>query len=70
MGISIQPENWGTSTPNFIDTFANSTTGDMADALPAGQVSAMELFDAAVSRIETLDGPINALVVRDFDRLW
>ena len=68
MGISIQPENWGTSTPNFIDTFANSTAWDLADSLPAGQVSAMELFDAAVSRIETLDGPINAVVVRDFDR--
>ena len=56
--------------PNIIDTFANSTAGDLADALPAGQVSAVQLFDAAVSRIETLDGPINALVVRDFDRLW
>jgi amidase len=28
----------------------------------------MELTDAAISRIEGLDGPINAVVVRDFDR--
>jgi amidase len=31
-------------------------------------VSALELTDAAIARIEALDGPINAVVVRDFDR--
>ena len=40
----------------------------MAAALAAGTVSALELFEAATRRIEALDGPINAVVVRDFDR--
>jgi amidase len=40
----------------------------MADQLDRGEVSAVELVDAAIARIERLDGPINAVVVRDFDR--
>ena len=39
-----------------------------AKALAAGQLSAIELCEAAISRIEALDGPLNAVVVRDFDR--
>jgi amidase len=31
-------------------------------------VSALELCEAAIARIEALDGPLNAVVVRDFDR--
>jgi amidase len=31
-------------------------------------VSATELFEAAVEHIERLDGPVNAVVVRDFER--
>ena len=31
-------------------------------------MSAAELTDAAIARIEARDGPINAVVVRDFDR--
>ena len=42
--------------------------GDLAAALARREVSAVELFEAAVERIERLDGPINAVVVRDFDR--
>jgi amidase len=41
---------------------------DLAQALAARQVSARELLDAAIKRIETLDPKINAVVVRDFDR--
>jgi amidase len=37
-------------------------------ALAARQVSALELADEAIARIEARDGPINAVVVRDFDR--
>jgi hypothetical protein len=37
-------------------------------ALAARQVSARELCDAAIARIEALDPKINAVVVRDFDR--
>ena len=32
------------------------------------QLSSRELVDAAIARIEVLDGKINAVVVRDFDR--
>lgn len=39
-----------------------------ARALAAGQVSAAELCEAAIARIEALDGALNAVVVRDFDR--
>jgi amidase len=40
----------------------------MAAALAARTVSAVELFEAAVARIAAKDGPINAVVVRDYDR--
>jgi amidase len=36
--------------------------------LTARQVSARELLDAAIARIEALDHKVNAVVVRDFDR--
>ncbi len=39
-----------------------------ARALAAGQVSAVQLCEAAIARIEALDGALNAVVVRDFDR--
>ncbi|MGJ7502403.1 amidase family protein [Variovorax sp. ZT5P49] len=39
-----------------------------AKALTDGQVTASELCEAAIARIETLDGALNAVVVRDFDR--
>ncbi|HEV7158233.1 MAG TPA: amidase family protein, partial [Caulobacteraceae bacterium] len=48
--------------------YATATAGELLAALKARQVSAEELFEAAADRIEALDGPINAVVVRDFDR--
>ncbi|MCB2061845.1 MAG: amidase [Novosphingobium sp.] len=39
-----------------------------ASAIASGQLSPLEAVDAAIARIEALDGPINAVVVRDFDR--
>lgn len=39
-----------------------------AEAVRAGNISALEACDAAIARIEALDGPINAVVVRDFER--
>jgi amidase len=48
--------------------YATASAGDLAGALAARQVSAVELFEAAVQAIEAKDGPINAVVVRDFDR--
>jgi len=51
-----------------LNDYPTATAHGLVDALAARQVSAVELFDAAVQRIEALDGPINAVVVRDFDR--
>ncbi|HEY1750360.1 MAG TPA: amidase family protein [Caulobacteraceae bacterium] len=48
--------------------YAAATAGQLAKALAARQVSALELCDEAVRTIEARDGPINAVVVRDFDR--
>ena len=44
------------------------SASDLLQMLTARQVSARELLDAAISRIEALDPKINAVVVRDFDR--
>ena len=48
--------------------YASATATGLVADLAAGKVSAVELFEAAIERIERLDGPINAVVVRDFDR--
>ena len=40
----------------------------LASLIAAGDMSPLEAVDAAIARIEALDGPINAVVVRDFDR--
>jgi amidase len=40
----------------------------MRAALRGGQVSAAELLELHVRRIEALDGPLNAVVTRDFER--
>jgi len=39
----------------------------LVEALATRQVSALELTNAAIARIEALDGKLNAVVVRDFD---
>jgi amidase len=41
---------------------------ETAAAIAAGRTSAKEACAAAIARIERLDGPINAVVVRDFER--
>ncbi len=40
----------------------------LAAQIARGELSPLEAVDAAIARIEALDGPINAVVVRDFDR--
>jgi amidase len=47
---------------------AYRTAVDLVGALADRQVSSRELVDGAISRIEALDGKINAVVVRDFER--
>src|SRR5437764_2625117 len=44
------------------------TATDLVKALVDRKGSPRELVDAAIGRIEALDGKINAVVVRDFDR--
>jgi amidase len=48
--------------------YAYSTAAEQAAAMDSGEVSAVELTTAAIARIEELDGDINAICVRDFDR--
>ncbi|HEY5072627.1 MAG TPA: amidase family protein [Caulobacteraceae bacterium] len=51
-----------------IDDLARASAGAVAAALRARKISAEEACEAAIGRIERLDGAINAVVVRDFDR--
>lgn len=44
------------------------TAIETAAAIRAGETSALLECEAAIARIEARDGPINAVVVRDFDR--
>ena len=48
--------------------WAYRTAGELAEALQARQVSALELTDFFIARIEALDGELNAVPVRDFAR--
>ena len=48
--------------------YATCTAGELARALAERDICAVELFDAAVARIEAENPRINAVVVRDFDR--
>ena len=45
-----------------------ATAREQLAALEARQVSAVELLDAAIARVEANDGKLNAVVVRDFER--
>jgi amidase len=44
------------------------TAKDLVALLQARQVTAVELLDHAIARIEAHDGKVNAVVVRDFER--
>jgi amidase len=52
---------------SFTD-LAKAGAGELAQALAARHVSALQACDAAIARIEAADGAINAVVVRDFER--
>jgi len=51
-----------------IDDLGRASAGTLAKALAAKRLSAAEACEAAIARIERLDGAINAVVVRDFER--
>jgi len=40
----------------------------LAEKVRSGQTTARDLLDHCITRVESLDGPINAVVVRDFER--
>jgi amidase len=44
------------------------TAGELRRMLAAREISARELCEGAIARIEALDPKINAVVVRDFER--
>lgn len=50
------------------DAWAGASALDIAAAIARGETSAREQCELAIARIEALDGAINAVVVRDFDR--
>ena len=41
---------------------------DLAKALAAREVSSLELTEAAIARVEALDGPLNAVCVKTYER--
>src|SRR5262249_214863 len=45
-----------------------SSIGELSEALRSRKISASELLELTIARIEALDGRLNAVVVRDFDR--
>ena len=50
------------------DLLNYATTKELVAALAARSISALELTDHVIARIEALDGKLNAVVVRDFER--
>jgi amidase len=59
---TVTGQNRGDSALNF------ATTKELTAALIGKKISALELADHFVARIEALDGKLNAVVVRDFER--
>ncbi len=48
--------------------WAYRSAGELAQSLQKKQISALELTDQFIARIEVLDGDLNAVPVRDFAR--
>jgi amidase len=58
----------GRVTATIQPDFGTARAVDLVQALAARQVSAVELCEEAIARIEAGDAAINAVVVRDFER--
>jgi amidase len=56
------------SGPAAASDMAYRSAADLVAALAGKHISSVELTDLAISRIEAHDKPLNAVVVRDFDR--
>ena len=59
---TVTGQNHGDSALNF------ATTKELTAALIGKKISALELADHFIARIEALDDKLNAVVVRDFER--
>jgi len=66
-GISMAAGPGFSQTAGAPDAFAYRGAGALAADLAARKVSSVELVNAAIARIEALDGKLNAVVVRDFE---
>jgi amidase len=66
--LSVRLGSASAEVPMANSTLDFSTARDLVAALRARQVSAVELLDHSIARIEANDEAINAVVVRDFDR--
>jgi amidase len=55
-------------TPGGDALLSYGTATELVAALHSRKISAIELTDHVIARIEQLDGKLNAVVVRDFDR--
>ncbi len=54
--------------PNIADDTRWLDATDQAELVARGDVSAVELVDAAIERIDRLDGALNAVIMRWYDR--
>src|ERR1051325_2995149 len=57
-----------TSRSSTVETLDYRGAPDFAAAVARRQISPPQLVDHAIARIEALDGKLNAVVVRDFER--
>jgi Asp-tRNA(Asn)/Glu-tRNA(Gln) amidotransferase A subunit family amidase len=55
-------------SPHPAGHWAYLSAGELAQCLQKNQISALELTDQFIARIEVLDGDLNAVPVRDFAR--
>ena len=51
-----------------VTNLETATALDTAALVRSGEISAVEACDAAIARIEAKNGPLNAVVVKDYDR--
>ena len=51
-----------------MDDLSFASAGELADKIRSKQISSRELTDHFITRIEQIDGDLNAVVVRDFER--
>ena len=56
------------ATPVSTSEWDYSTIRELGAALASRRISASELLEHTVARVEALDGRVNAVVVRDFER--